>query len=320
MTRSLTPETVWVLVCTYRRPELLAALLESLEAEGVQRLILVDNAPQPEAESLMAEHFSGGLYVHQPEPGLVKARNTSLEAVPSDAEAVVFLDDDEQVLPGWFDALLGCAEESGADAVAGPVLPVFEDGEPAWTASYGYVRRTDRPTGPGPKRLATNNTLVRAEWFAPAASAGRGFRFDETFNLTGGEDSDLFDRLREAGAVFWWCAEAAAAEYVPAGRATQEWLRARALRGGHVRALKQRRRAGSRASAQLVVRVRIGAEGLGRAMYGALRRAEARARRRPISYTDDYYLCEGLGMVASLIGRGRAEYARDEAPPRRRRP
>ncbi|WP_146341546.1 glycosyltransferase family 2 protein [Nesterenkonia sp. NBAIMH1] len=316
---ALSAEDVWVLVCTYRRPELLARLLRSLEREGVRHLILVDNAPTPDARPILDDCFPSGAYIHQPKPGLVRARNTSLDAVPAEASAVIFLDDDETVDPGWFDALLACARASSADAVSGPVVADFDGPEPEWISTYGFVRRTDRPTGPGPKRLATNNTLVRAKWFAPASRGGLGLRFHAAFNTVGGEDSDLFDRLREAGAVFWWCAEAAATEHVPAERATREWLRSRALRGGHVRALKRRLRTAPTVAGTVRVSLSIGAEGAARALYGALRRTRARLGPRQVTYTDDYYLCEGVGMLASLIGRGREEYARpaaDEPPTR----
>lgn len=306
----LTPSNTWVLVCTYNRNDLLAGLLESLRtvrmpadsALSAPHLVVVDNAERPRAERLVADHYPEALYIHQPRPGIATARNTSLQAVPKDAEAVIFIDDDEEVPADWLTALLDCANSSGADAVAGPVIPVFTEGEPSWLHSYGYVRRTDFPTGPHQRRLATNNTLVRASWFSE-----QGFRFDERFNFTGGSDSDLFERMLGAGAHHWWCAEAAVTEKVPAARASQEWLRRRALRGGKVRAMKLRRRPQSDAAA---VAVRIAAEGAARAAYGSLRRAGKRLRGRPVSYTDDYYLCEGAGMLLSLTGRGRDEYGR----------
>lgn len=307
-------ENVWVLVCTYQRNELLAALLESLrevdlpEDSGLEvpQLIVVDNAPEPAADQLVASAYPQAKYIHQPRPGIAAARNASLDALPEQAEAVIFVDDDERVSPSWFTALLETASVSAADAVAGPVLPVFAHGEPEWTSSYGYVRRTDFPTGPHQRRLATNNTLVRAEWFRSPAQGGRGFRFDETFNFIGGSDSDLFERMLHAGAQFWWCADAVVSEHVPAERATKEWLRRRALRGGQVRAAKRR----LRASRPVQAAAQVAFEGLARAGYGAARRFASRARRRPITYTDDYYLCEGLGMLASFTGPGRAEYAR----------
>lgn len=305
----ITAENTWVLICTYRRNDLLSDLLDSLISvqmpESTQlrspQLIVVDNAPEPEAEDLVRTRLPEALCLHQPLPGIVHARNTALDQVPDDAEAVIFIDDDERVGREWFTAMLDCAISSGADAVGGPVIADFQDGEPDWVATYGYVRRTDRPTGPGPKRLGAGNTLIRARWFTT-----HGLRFDEAFNLTGGEDSELFDRIRSRGGVFWWCAEAVALERVPAHRATKTWLRARARRGGLVRAMKQAKTSGSRRA-----RPRIAAEGVARIGYGGWRVLSRRVRGQPVTYLDEYYLHEGLGMVASVAGRGHVEYARN---------
>lgn len=308
-----TPETTWLLVCTYQRNDLLTRLLESLKSVQMPpgttidqpHVIVVDNSPQPTAEHLV-QSYSGARYVHEPRPGIATARNTSLEAVPEDAQAVVFLDDDEQVTTDWFVSLLSAACESSADAVAGPVVPIFEGEEPDWVSTYGYVRRTDFPTGPHPRRLATNNTLVLSTWFGHPRHGGRGYRFEETFNFIGGSDSDLFERMMDDGAQFWWCAEAVVTEHVPIERSTKQWLRRRALRGGQVRVAKKR----LRASPSTWVTLGLVAEGAARASYGAVRRFSHRARRRPVTYTDDYYLCEGLGMLKAVMGQGRAEYAR----------
>lgn len=304
------PDRTWVAVCTYQRPELLDALLRSLRqvsmpdhaSTDAPQLIVVDNAPQSTLGNHVASIYPEAMVVHEPTPGISAARNASVQALPADADAVIFIDDDEQVTPRWFTELLACAQRSGADAVSGPVLPLFEAGEPQWLAEYGFVRRTDFPTGPHQRRLATNNTLVRATWFAD-----RGYRFDEAFSFTGGEDSDLFERMMRAGAQFWWCAEAVVTEHVPEERATKEWLRQRAVRGGAVRAAKLRKR-----YAVPVALTRTAAEGLGRIGYGVWRRRSARWTRKPVTYTDDYYLCEGLGMLYAVTGRGHAEYARSE--------
>jgi succinoglycan biosynthesis protein ExoM len=314
--RTPTAENTWVLVCTYRRNDLLAQLLHSLRSVSMPpdatlaqpQLIVVDNAPEPTAQHLVRSLYPHAVYVHEPRPGIATARNTSLDALPPDAAAVIFLDDDEQVCPNWFAHLLRAARESSADAVGGPVLPIFDHGEPEWVRTYGYVRRTDFPSGPHQRRLATNNTLVQADWFHTSRHGGRSYRFDETFNFIGGSDSDLFERMMHAGAQYWWCAEAVVTEHVPAERATQHWLRRRALRGGQVRAAKRRLR--SAASSPAAGAVAVAAEGVARASYGAVRRFGRRFRGRPVTYTDDYYLCEGLGMLQALIGRGGAEYAR----------
>jgi GT2 family glycosyltransferase len=56
-----------------------------------------------------------------------EARNLGLEHVDPASKYVVFLDNDVEVEPGWLDALVACAEETGAWAVA----PVYFEGRPA---------------------------------------------------------------------------------------------------------------------------------------------------------------------------------------------
>lgn len=297
-------EHTWICVCTYRRNDLLAELLGSVRASGDEksapRLIIVDNSPERGAEQTVRDAYPEARYVHEPEPGIAQARNAALDAVPEDAHAVVFVDDDERVHPDWLDALLRCARSSGADTVSGPVKSVFPHDAPAWIEQTGFIRRTDFPTGPWSYRPATNNVLVRAEWFLE-----RGFRFDTAFNFTGGEDSDLFERMQAAGAVSWWCAEAEVEEDVPAERLTEEWMRQRGVRAGHVRALKLARRDRGR--------VRIAAEGAGRLAYGAAKVGARRARRRPVRYTDSAYLREGVGMLQAARGSRYEEYRRAES-------
>lgn len=261
-------------------------------------LIVVDNAPEASAADVVSAEYPGAQYVHEPRPGIAVARNAALEALPSDATAVAFIDDDERADPDWLRALVDCANHSGADTVSGPVMSMFPEGAPADLDASGYIRRTDFPTGPWTYRPATNNVLVRSSWFLEP----NGFRFDEAFNLTGGEDSDLFERMQAAGARSWWCAEAVVSEDVPWERTTRAWMRQRGIRAGHVRALKLAKR-GARPW-------RIGAETLARAAAGTARVAGRRARGRRVRYIDSAYLTEALGMWQSLRGRAEDEYRR----------
>lgn len=76
-----TPETTWLLVCTYQRNDLLTRLLESLKSVQMPpgttidqpHVIVVDNSPQPTAEHLV-QSYSGARYVHEPRPGIATAR------------------------------------------------------------------------------------------------------------------------------------------------------------------------------------------------------------------------------------------------------
>jgi len=320
----ITPSNAYICVCTFRRPGPLEELLDSLRAQElhpsgelraesadsspdlpeVPQLIIVDNSPDAEARVQVAEHYPQARYVHEPRPGIAAARNAALAAVPPDAEAVLFLDDDERATPTWLRTMIACANASGADTVSGPVVSHFGESPPAWLLESGFIRRTDFPTGPWGLRAATNNVLVRAHWFQE-----RGFRFDEAFSFIGGEDSDLFGRMQADGAVSWWCAEAVVDEDVPADRLSEAWMRQRGLRAGHVRATKLIRRAGlDRPDPRL--RLRIAAEGVVRVGYGTLRSATRRLTRRPVRYVDSVYHREGFGMLQAAAGRSYEEYAR----------
>jgi len=65
---------------------------------------------------------------------------------------------------------------------------------------------------------------------------GRHGPFDPTYGLTGGEDAQLFDRLKRKGAKFIYCNEAWVSEYVPPSRTRVSYLVKRALRTGNARA------------------------------------------------------------------------------------
>lgn len=296
-----TYEHSWICVCTYRRNDLLADLLTAVRAAGrddqAPQVIVVDNSPEGQAAEVVGRLYPEARYVHESEPGIAAARNAAVEAVPQEAQAVIFVDDDERVRPGWLDALLDCARSSGADTVSGPVESIIPEEAAERIERTGFIRRSDFPTGPWAYRPATNNVLVRAEWFTR-----RGFRFDTAFNFTGGEDSDLFERMQSAGAVSWWCAEAQVEEDVPAERLTEEWMRQRGVRAGHVRALKLTRRGHGR--------LRVAAEGTARLTYGILAYGARRLRRRPVRYADAAYLREGRGMLQAAAGSRYEEYRR----------
>ncbi|NLS08544.1 glycosyltransferase family 2 protein [Nesterenkonia sp. MY13] len=306
----LDPAAVYVCVATYNRNDQLAALLASLREldSDAPQVIVVDNNPEPLAEETVTNGFPGSTYIHQPQPGIATARNAALDALPEDAQAVIFVDDDERVHPGWLTALLGCADSSGADVVYGPVLSVLPEDPPEWLKRWeldgpGYIRRVDFETGPWDRRPATNNSLVRAEWFTE-----RGLRFDEAFNFTGGSDSDLFQTMIDAGAVIWWCAEAVVEEDVPPSRVTKAWLRQRQQRLGHMRVMQKSKRGRGRASLFLEGTARIG--------FGLTLWPRRWLTRQRVSYSDRGYLRQGIGMVKATVGLTYEEYARRDSSPR----
>jgi succinoglycan biosynthesis protein ExoM len=233
-----------VLVCTYRRPELLARTLDGIArcAAGLPgiRVIVVDNDVRQSARTAsQAWALRSGLaldYLSQPVQNISLSRNLALDRAR--APWVACIDDDEVPGPEWLRGLLGAARHYRADVVFGPVISEFDRGAPAWATQGSLFQRRRFPTGTliPHKEMRTGNVLLRRE----CLREGR-FRFDPALGLSGGEDSDFFARLTGAGCRAVWCDEAWVREWTPGSRTRLAWVLKRAFRIGSVDAYNKRR-------------------------------------------------------------------------------
>ena len=260
--------TASVVICTFNRPLQLPIAVQSVRMQvlrpGVSaELVVVDNSPDANArQAVLALADEGGLplrYISEPRPNISHARNAGVAG--STGDYIVFIDDDERCAPGWLDAMIDTAEQSGGDVVFGPVLAEFPDGPPSWDPSgRSLERRIALPTGSeiglrhDPKLsgmwIGTGNSAIRrATCFADGTPP-----FEPALGGSGGEDYDLFLRLSQRGRRFIWCAEAVVWEPVPASRLTTEYRLRRAFATGqHFAAITVRRARHPRAMAAFVL-------------------------------------------------------------------
>src|SRR5690606_12136505 len=161
-------------VTTFRRPGLLATLLDSLAllrspgGRGVQPLVVVvDNDADGSARSV-AEARAAVLpwpvrYVIEPRRGISHGRNRVVaEALDAGADHVAFIDDDETASPGWLAELLRVQAAFDADAVEGPVVPRYAPDVPDWVRRGGFFEEARWPTGtPRPTAKAGNVLITR---------------------------------------------------------------------------------------------------------------------------------------------------------------
>ncbi|MGB0414389.1 MAG: WecB/TagA/CpsF family glycosyltransferase [Coraliomargarita sp.] len=231
-------KSVAICVATYQRAELLKSLLQSLKGCHMPKnyrveLRIIDNDASGSArkyvDNFRAEtsQFERITYTIEPRQNIACTRNLALNL--GDADAYIFVDDDETVQPNWLVELIRCAERHQADAVFGPVVAKLDPAHSHWQARGGFFDKTVDPTGNAINWRATrtSNTLVRGEWFNQ-----RGFRFDSALGRSGGSDTYLFARMFEHKAHYVSCREAVVQEYVPAQRAKLSWLWKRAYRNG----------------------------------------------------------------------------------------
>jgi GT2 family glycosyltransferase len=203
-----------VIICTYRRPAPLRALLDCLAREpGADFEVLVVDG---DGENPAAAELVGGLQAgHQAwralrwlpsPPGLTRQRNLGLRAARG--EAVCFLDDDVTFAPGFLAGVSALLEADGRAAIAG--LTAYD------TRNYGapvslrqrVYRAAGLFTSLTPGSLGRCGLQVPLAIQAPfhgcrevawlpgfcmiyRRAAVEGLQFDEALPTYGGEDADF---------------------------------------------------------------------------------------------------------------------------------
>lgn len=224
---------VSIIVPTMRRPDSLERALRSLfiQTAPMASIVVVDNDPAGTAANTVSRLASDSpcplVYRHEPRPGVATARNTGLSM--TDAPLIAFLDDDEAASPGWLAALLTGLDQTGADAVFGPISGRVPD-DTGWATPYleAFFGRA------GPARTQRihhawgcgNSLMVRASALPGAAP------FDAAADQSGGEDDALFAALAARGGTFGWAADAWVEEFAPPHRATMRYALSRAFAYG----------------------------------------------------------------------------------------
>lgn len=138
----MSPPHVTVCICTFRRPELLDALLTALSKQKTERRLtfsvrVVDNDPGQSARSVVAKWAASGCFpveaCSELRQNIARARNRAVADINCDYVAMI--DDDEVPCDDWLLRLVGLIESSGADGVLGPVYPAYRLAvRPGWSA------------------------------------------------------------------------------------------------------------------------------------------------------------------------------------------
>jgi glycosyltransferase involved in cell wall biosynthesis len=167
-------------------------------------------------------------YLVESEQNIALARNKAVNNISR--QYVAFIDDDESAAPHWLESLCNTMEHYQADAVFGPVLKIFPEAFPPWLRKSALFANPSMVTGARPRRgIATGNVLLRK-----ATTLINPGPFDPAFGRTGGEDTRLFQSLREMGCYFVWCNEAVVHETQEEERRRLRWHIRRGYRDGWV--------------------------------------------------------------------------------------
>ncbi len=215
---------------------MLSRLLDSLlgmeRPAGVNVAVhVVENDTEPASAALVAEFDARApfpmTYELETRIGIPQARNCLLRfAYAEGATALVFVDDDEEVEPGWLLALHHYAGQTEWKAVLqGRVMASVPSEQEHFLP---YFQRKIRRTGQALASCASNNTLVPLTLLPDQQQ----ITFDESRPRDGGTDTIFFSALANRGVPLLYCHEAVVVETIPAERANIGYLSRRKYRVG----------------------------------------------------------------------------------------
>jgi succinoglycan biosynthesis protein ExoM len=202
-----------------QRPRLIH-LMDRLSAIAVSNsdypftVVIIDNSVA--ADPSLAEQCSqrGLEYARAYPAGYATARNRALD-LGAAYDYLVFIDDDENPLFNWPVPLLQAISLHHADVAFGPVRSMIDGKPPRWLSNAQMLRRTSHyPPGIFLGRdVYSGNTALRMSCINKYK-----LRFSQQFDLSGGEDTDLFRRLRALGGIICWVPDALVDEIVDPSR------------------------------------------------------------------------------------------------------
>jgi glycosyltransferase involved in cell wall biosynthesis len=217
----VTPPLITVALCTHNHADRLARTLPTLARllppVRVWEFLAIDNASSDATPQLLGETDwrPAGVdvrIVHEERLGLSNARNRAL--VEARGDYILFMDDDETPDPAWLRAFEAAMLEHQPDALGGRIDVFFEDGErPRWLQDdvLGFLGRLDHGEA---RWLTDRSTPIFGGNFAFRRSVfERIGNFDPQLGRQGaanigGEDTEMFRRLLDAGCRVRWVPDA----------------------------------------------------------------------------------------------------------------
>ncbi len=252
---ALPPVDVTVVVGSYNRAAMLAETIESLTALDTSlagggrftyEIVAIDNASTDETQQVLARFADPALRgaaervrgFYEVEPGVTHARNRGLRDAAG--QWIAFHDDDQRAHPQWLAKLQELARRRNLKVVGGAVhlsLPADNCRELApecrvllgekvgWNQEQPYSR----------KRIPGTNNLMLHRSVLDEVGV-----FDVRIK-DGGEDADLYRRIRAAGYDAWYTPEAIVYHLIPAPRLADPYMKWTATRHGQHLALREYR-------------------------------------------------------------------------------
>lgn len=228
-----------LIVATYNRSASLIRALESVAEQDAPtsewECIVVNNNSTDDTQERFAEFVAAHPDVNvrmvtELRQGLSFARNRGIRE--SEAEYIAIIDDDERISPNFITSYISLFDNTpDAAAAGGPIVAEYPSGRPRWMSHF-----TERPVAntmyfgdkvrefpdgriPGGGNMAMRRSAVRRYGVFDTSLGYVGE------SLVGGEESDLFERLRIAEAKYYYVPTAVMYHIIPTEKLTANYLK-----------------------------------------------------------------------------------------------
>lgn len=226
-----------IIISTYNNAESLIRTLESVVAQDADKslweCVVVNNASTDNTAERFAEfaqsHTDVNLrIVDEPQQGLSYGRNRGI--AESKGTILAFIDDDETINKEFVSAYIDLFENHGAFVAAGALKVCYDTARPKWMSHYTEkmianpldlgdevitITRTVTPTG---GNMAFNREVFNVYGNFDVNLGRKG----ET--LYGGEENELFDRIRDLGERIFYTPHAIAYHHIADRKLTAEYF------------------------------------------------------------------------------------------------
>lgn len=228
-----------IVVCTYNRDKYLYGALQCIAENGfpanAYEIILVNNMSTDNTEA-ECQKFRNDYpnvnfrYFVEANQGLSYARNRGIEE--SRGETLLFLDDDSYIQHDYLKNLQRqLNDHPEADAFGGKIDPVFESGEaPKWLSKWNYSWVSAIDMGDKVCQFEGKAFPIGANMGIRKAMIEKTGVFNTQLgrskkNLMGGEEKDLFERIRQQGGLIYYFPDVVVNHVIPPTRTTKDYVK-----------------------------------------------------------------------------------------------
>jgi len=235
-----------IIICTYNRDDFIVKCLDGVKKQTCLKdkyeIVLVNNNSTDSTDKLCLDFKNSNPelnfnYFVEMKQGLSAARNRGIREAKS--QLLAFIDDDAIVCPDYVEEIIRFFDNNeDADALGGKILPLYESERPKWMSKFLEPLMSVINLGNADKEFPKNKYPIGANMIVRNSIISKVGDFNENLgrtgkNMLGGEEKDLFNRIRLVGGKIWYSPKPWVYHQVPDKRLTIDFIKKQGIGIGY---------------------------------------------------------------------------------------